>query len=316
MILSISCVLFLLPADIFYLDLLQSFSFHAILGYAFLFVFFYLFRWKYPAVTALTACLLLSIYLLPHIRNINSQSYKWQGQKVKVAHFNLLANNSSHVASVRLALSTDADLLSFQEVDMIWINQLVDGLSEEYPYFAFTNGMYHGVAVFSRYPLEEIKTYRWTGEPTLTGDVLIDRQRIHFVATHTLSPRTAERYLNRNEHLEKLASYIREQNGPVMAIGDFNAVPWSQKMMKVKKVADLTDSRKGVVPTYPSKLREGGIPIDYILHSDEIACLQFEAIDPAGSDHRGIFGEYIVRGTWENQPLSKTEGPALSEASI
>ena len=290
-LLWLSVGFFLIPTDNYFIDLLQSFTFHAVLVYLSLTCIFAFLRWRNLAASGVSVCFLLAAHLLPHIINSSSADYEVDGKAFRVAHFNILASNTSYEKSIRKALSTDADLISFQEVNIRWINQLIEKLETDYPYYAFVDGEVHGVAVFSRFPLEDIRQYYWTGEPTLTGNVILDDKNIHFVTTHTLSPRSPERSRNRNLHLQKVTEYITKVKGPVLAIGDFNTVPWSKPITHMKEHAQLRDSRNGLVPTFPAEYQLG-IPIDYILHSDEISCLKFDAVDSAGSDHRGVIGEY------------------------
>lgn len=301
-LLWVSVVFFLLPTDHYYLDLLQSFTFHAFLVYLFLTVLFALLRWRVVAVSGVSVCFLLLVHLLPHIHKSSSEEYQLYGQPFRVAHFNVLANNTSYEKSIRKAKHTDADLISFQEVNMQWINQLIDKLESDYPYYAFVDGEYHGVAVFSRYPIKNVKSYYWTGEPTLTGDVQVEGQQVHFVTTHTLSPRSPERSRNRNQHLQKITEYVSNVEGPVMAIGDFNTVPWSHPLTYLKERAKLRDSRKSLAPTYPATYRLG-IPIDYILHSEELSCLRFDAVQAGGSDHKGVIGDYMFTGPEAGQTM-------------
>lgn len=299
----ISVIFFLLPTDHYYIDLLQSFTFHAGLGYLALTCFFALLGWRTVAASGVAVCFLLAVHLLPHINN-GSSTYEVYGQPFRVAHFNVLASNTLYERSIRSAKNTDADLISFQEVNMGWINQLIEKLEAEYPYYVFVDGEVHGVAVFSRFPIDNVRQYRWTGEPTLTGNVLLNGHKIHFVSTHTLSPRSPERSSNRNLHLQKMAEYVSGLEGPVLAIGDFNTVPWSKPILHMKALTDLKDSRKSLSPTFPADYQLG-IPIDYIFHSDEINCLRFDAIDAEGSDHRGVIGEYAFSalGALQSRPM-------------
>ncbi|WPP50871.1 endonuclease/exonuclease/phosphatase family protein [Catalinimonas niigatensis] len=284
-------VIFILPSESYYIDLIQSFTFHALLVYLTVTIVFALMRWKYVAASGVGVCFLLAVHLMPHINNEVSSDYTVYGRPFKVAHFNVLYNNTSYNETLSHALKTDADIISFQEVSEAWIYELMDGLDHEYPYFAISEHEIHGVAIFSRYPLENLKTYHWTGEPNLTGDIMYDGNKVHFVATHTLSPRDPERFENRNEHLNKIAEYVQQLEGPVLAIGDFNAVPWNQHIVQIKQSTDLMDSRKSLTSTFPANYALG-IPIDYIFHSDELNCLNFEALEAVGSDHKGVIGEY------------------------
>ncbi|MEQ9438302.1 MAG: endonuclease/exonuclease/phosphatase family protein, partial [Cyclobacteriaceae bacterium] len=168
----------------------------------------------------------------------------------------------------------------------------VKRLKARYPYDDLASSPVHGVAVFSKYPVENFTTYYWGSEPNLTGNIILPDTTVHFVATHTLSPRSEERYAKRNQHLKQMAHYLESINGPVLAIGDFNAVPWNPAIVQIRRQSNLIDSRKGLTPTYPADWNVGGIPIDYILHSNELKCLGFQSIDMAGSDHKGVLGEY------------------------
>ncbi|MDF9797107.1 endonuclease/exonuclease/phosphatase (EEP) superfamily protein YafD [Catalinimonas alkaloidigena] len=287
-----SSLIFIISSEKFYIDLIQSFTFHAMLGYIFLSALFALFRWKYVTFAAFSASLLLAVYLLPHISGESNPAYSVSGETLKVAHFNVLGSNRHFDDIINNSIDLNADILSFQEVERAWALKLMDGLEMQYPYFAITEHEKHGVAIFSKYPLKNLKTYKWTGEPTLTGDVVYQDKNVHFITTHTLSPRNPERYKNRNEHLSKIAEYVKNINGPVLAIGDFNAVPWNKYIVKIKESTDLVDSRKSIASTYPANYPLG-LPIDYILHSDELSCVNFKAVNAMGSDHKGIVGEYV-----------------------
>jgi len=288
----LTVILMVLPSSNYYLDLLQSFTFHAFLGLLFFSIIFFLLKWKSSVLLSAAGIIVFAFHLLPHISNglHNGPAY---GAPFTVAHFNVLASNTLYESSIRQALNTNADVISFQEVDMEWLNELVDRLADEYPYYVFANGSVHGVAVFARHPIEQTQTHYWTGEPTLTGDLLIHGNKVHFVTTHTLSPRSEARFRNRNQHLLHIAEYVKNLDGPVLAIGDFNAVPWSHHIVQVKQKTDLQDSRKSITATYPSNLKLG-IPIDYIMHSDELSCLRFDTIEASGSDHKGVLGEYAL----------------------
>ncbi|MEK6479488.1 endonuclease/exonuclease/phosphatase family protein [Catalinimonas sp. 4WD22] len=286
-----SSLIFILPTENFYIDLVQSFTFHAMLGYVGLSALFAIFRWKYVTLTAISVSMLLAFHLLPHINNGISNEYVMNGNTFKVAHFNVLGSNRHFDDIINNSIKLNADILSFQEVERAWALKLMDGLEHQYPYFAITEHERHGVAIFSKYPLQDLHTYKWTGEPTLTGNIIYNDKQVHFVTTHTLSPRNPQRYQNRNEHLTKLAEYVKNIDGPVLAIGDFNAVPWNQYIVKIKESTDLVDSRKSIASTYPANYPLG-LPIDYIFHSDELSCINFEAIEAKGSDHKGIIGEY------------------------
>ena len=217
------------------------------------------------------------------------------------------------------ALASEADLLSFQEVTPGWAEELTQRLGDAYPYYHVVSDPHdaQGMAIFSRHPLKNVQTRYWADVPNIVGDIDLTTPRetteaamrddnpfagglpgdttVHFVASHTLSPRSESRYRRRNEHIRHIAHYLQSVDGPVLAIGDYNAVPWNPSIVAMKEKARLYDSRRTFTPTYPSRLQDGGLPIDYVFHSDDFTCLDFYAVTAAGSDHRGVVGTYRLK---------------------
>lgn len=292
-----STTLFISPPDQYYFDLLQSFAFQAFWAYGVIAIIL-LFHNKWSIGGAFAgASLLLFVYLQMNVSTYPAASPDAKGAELKVAHFNVLINNTEYEKTLNKAIDTDADLLSFQEVDTAWGSFLEAHLTDKYPYYhlAPVNRKGEGVAIFSRYPLCNVKTICWGNRPNIAGDIQIDNKYIHFLAAHTISPRSKDRFHQRKIHLEHITKYLRKQETPVLAIGDFNIVPWNRQIINLKQKAQLIDSRVGRQPTYPAYMGKWGIPIDYIFYSDELECLNFGTIHGTGSDHLGVQGTYQFR---------------------
>ena len=304
--LLISSFAFVLPAWFYELDLLQSFAAHALVGYVLLLGLFILIRTKRLAMGAGGAGVILLLclhsYILPPTLPPSAD-----GHPFTVAHFNVLATNRQYDSVIEQALASEADLLSFQEVAPHWADQLTQRLRAAYPYYHVVTDPWdtRGMAVFSRYPLKNVQTHYWTKSPNITGDIDLSSRiasneksedtLVHFVASHTLSPRSESRYRRRNEQIRHIANYLKSVKGPVLAIGDYNAVPWNRSIVAMKREAQVFDSRQKFTSTYPARLQEGGLPIDYVFHSEDFTCLDFYAVSAEGSDHRGVVGRYRLR---------------------
>ena len=304
--LLISSFAFVLPAWFYELDLLQSFAAHALVGYVLLLGLFILIRANRLAMGAGGAGVVLLLglhsYILPPTLPPSAD-----GHPFTVAHFNVLATNRQYDPVIEQALASEADLLSFQEVAPHWADQLTQRLRDTYPYYHVVTDPWdtRGMAVFSRYPLKNVQTHYWTKSPNITGDIDLSSRvasneksgdtLVHFVASHTLSPRSESRYRRRNEQIRHITDYLKSVEGPVLAIGDYNAVPWNRSIVAMKQEAQVFDSRQKFTSTYPARLRGGGLPIDYVFHSEDFACLDFYAVSAEGSDHRGVVGRYRLR---------------------
>ena len=304
--LTISSLVFVLPAWFYELDLLQSFAVHALVGYALLLGLFVLLRAKRLAFGAGGAVAVLLLCLHSYIVPPASPALT-NGPAFTVAHFNVLASNRRYDPVIRQALASEADLLSFQEVAPHWAEELTQRLRDAYPYYHVVTDPWdtRGIAVFSRYPLRNVQTHYWTKSPNITGDIDLTNQvtqneeagdtLVHFVASHTLSPRSESRYRRRNEQIRHIADYLKSVEGPVLAIGDYNAVPWNSSIVAMKRQGRVFDSRQNFTSTYPARLRGGGLPIDYVFHSEDFTCLDFYAVSASGSDHRGVVGRYRLQ---------------------
>lgn len=296
-IIIISAIIFIMPSSVYIIDLLQSFTFHAMLGYGVIGLLFLLYKRSWLTIPWFGASLLLLLFLHPYLEKESEQEVTIKSVPFKVAHFNVLCTNKKYEKTIRKAVASQADLLSFQEVDTAWAKHLEEGLRQLFPFYHIVADDHssHGLAVFSKYPLENVQVFYWSEVPNIAGDVIVSDSAVHFLASHTLSPRNKQRYRLRNQHIRQIANYLQSLEGPVLAIGDYNAVPWNHHIVSMKEKANMYDSRKDIIPTYPSVLRSGGIPIDYIFHSKDFQCINFQAIPTDGSDHRGVLGVYQLK---------------------
>jgi len=294
-------LIFVLPPQSFLHDILHSFAVQAIIGYGLVGLLASFYRNMLTVAASLGASLLIvgSLYVAQSSHTVATTNNVYaEDRVVRVAHFNVLCSNRQFQKMADSARATRADLLSFQEVSADWGDKLEQLLAEEYPYYQVTTDQQHvsrGLAVFSKYPLENVQTIYWDGMPNIAGDVLVQGKAIHFIASHTQSPRNLGRYQHRNQHIRRIARYIKTIDRPVLAIGDYNVVPWNPIIQELTQATELLHSHTGWQPTFPAHLRGMGVPIDYIFHSPEFQCRKFKALPASGSDHRGVVGEYLLR---------------------
>lgn len=214
-----------------------------------------------------------------------------------VAHFNVLMVNKDYGSTIAQALNSNADLISFQEVDERWTDSLQDALRCTYPYVHVeAQANFHGIAVFSKKPFQSVNTFYSYGDPSIEGSVLHDGQEVHFIAVHARSPIPHFNYVKRDKQLLDVEQRMNNLKGPKLLIGDLNAVPWDEQVVKLRLDTGLMDGRTSVASTFPSYIGAAGIPIDHILHSHEFRCVGFQTIAGMGSDHMGILGVFQLTG--------------------
>jgi len=214
--------------------------------------------------------------------------------EIAVAHFNVLKINKDHDSIISAAKKSNADFLSFQEIDSQWKTSLCGAFVDSYPYWIVQekDANCFGLAVFSKYPFVESEVVYLEGVANITGILDVGGEHIAFIATHTNSPLTRSNFMARNKQIDSVGKVLKKYDLPILAIGDYNAVPWDQSILSFLDNTGLKDSRKGNCATYPRQLGRFGIPIDYIFHSEHFACHSFDPIYNTSSDHAGIIGKY------------------------
>ncbi len=236
----------------------------------------------------------MALSLLPWLLTESPSSLS-PSPELRVAHFNVLYQNENHLPLIEQVLDTNADFISFQEVTHTWATQLEAHLSEEYPYsLVVPHHKGHGIAIFSRLPLEDLEVQWYSYVPSLAGSICLGGQPVKFTTAHTRTPTSPEPYRHRNHQLAQMAALHGATTGPSLLVGDLNSVPWSPELIHLLDQGHLTDSRQGWAATYPAWFTPGRIPIDYILHSGELQCLGFQTIQSIGSDHLGIVSDFAL----------------------
>ena len=294
-ILGISIVLQLLFPENYAINLLRSML--PLLGLFVLFILSlsFLFRNPFSIVVnlisfSIVAFLLFSVIQFPTYKESDLFD-------LKIAHFNVLKYNTDYNETIQLAMESNADIISFQETNTPWTRHLSEKLSFSYPYKIIVPRDLNcfGMAIFSKYPLSNIQHLKFGNVPNIGGIINKGSKKINFIASHTIPPTLKTTFNKRNNHINEIAQYLQTLKGPKIAIGDYNTVPWDQQLIRFKSRTNLMDGRPSFSSTYPSWLITPIIPIDYIFHSEDFECTNFDTIKTNASDHYGIFGCYKLK---------------------
>ena len=291
-LLLLPALILLVPTYTFALTMIQSFLFQAMLVYGLLSIFWI--RKHHYRLAGIN----FSIYLLLLIKvnaPINSGYQIQQGEEnLSVLQFNVLADNDAYDETANRVLQISPDFVSFQEVSEEWAKVLKSQLTETYPYYriAHRQDRHQGIAVFSKYPLQDLQVLDWDGTTNISGKIKVGDEAINFLSLHTRSPMSKARWKNRNRHINQAKKFVNAQEGEFLVLGDFNTVPWDRRLLNFKSSTQLVDSRKKLTPTYPTwNPFVAQIPIDYIFHSQGIGCGSLDSVDIT-SDHKAILGTY------------------------
>ena len=223
-----------------------------------------------------------------------------QNPSVSVAHIDL-SSSDEYSSTMHSLLSSDVDVISLQEYTPYWDNYLPEQLRTRYPYqLTMTRIDPYGMAIFSKYPLSKSDTLLFEDfedVPSLHASIILNAEtEVHFVSSHTMPPVNDKTYDRIRSYFELIGRYVKEIEEPVITLGDYSLPSWSDEIKLFKRVAELRDSRRDIVPGTPGRqIFLFNIPIDHIFYTNEIECTAFGTISDSTATPLGITGSYQLK---------------------
>lgn len=282
-------------------------------------------RFIVASIIAITFCIgfLGAGYKLPK----SSKTIDSAEKNIRVMTFNISQNNAGNnnyddlQAIVEFAKTENVDIFCIQEYPDN--NEVGDSLRKclsFLPYYTFPENVkgYLKVAIFSRYPIQNIKQmlFKNSYNSAITTDLLIENKTIRLICAHLQTTNFNQKRIgsiwntpsslyktiskmNVNQRIRaSQADLIREEirlsTTPVIFCGDMNDTPTSYTYKTIKK--DLQDGFEecgnGIGHTYKGLFSV--LRIDYILYSKEISGIKYESPKKVYSDHNPVIMDLVL----------------------
>ncbi len=254
------------------------------------------------------AAAVMCIFLKGSFQEADSRAFypkRNGGLMLKAAHFNVGSASQDYPTMIEKMLESDADLISVQELTPDWNLFLRQGLKQKYPHSKSVVRIdFRGLAFYSKYPLSRIDTFHFEDTPNIYGSVEVDSTygELFFICSNTEPPVNTAAYDKIRRHLMQVAQIAKGFNAPVLTIGAYNTVPWSQELKAFRTTSGLQNGRRDFTPNFlTTSPKFLDVPTNHIFHSDELESVNFETLtDDDGSD-LGILAEfqykYFLRGS-------------------
>jgi endonuclease/exonuclease/phosphatase (EEP) superfamily protein YafD len=216
---------------------------------------------------------------------------------------NVLKRNRSYERLRDLVIQEQPDLVVLIEPDQAWLDGIAD-LRLHYPYWAVAPRWdAYGIAILSRQPFQSTEVlHLGSGErPTVVARLSLKNhhdQMLTVIATHPPPPKGAVHSANRNDQLQALAQFVRQEGDALILCGDLNLSPWSPHFSDLIKRSGLADSGRGfgIQSTWPADNFLLRTPIDHCLISSHIAVRRRRLGPRIGSDHLPIILDFSLAG--------------------
>jgi endonuclease/exonuclease/phosphatase (EEP) superfamily protein YafD len=248
-------------------------------------------RWRKTAIVALLGVALTTAMMGPYFKS--SSGLKASQPTFRLVTFNAWFRNENLGPLVKFLRATDADVVILQEVDVASIEGLAKQLTA-LPHHTVTPFVRHGVAVFSRWPLQ-------TEHLQLPGSVTrISRSSVRWrdatltvFGAHLSWPLSKAKAAARAAELHALAERARRESAPVLLAGDFNLTPWSRYFERFVAQSGLKDCAlgQGVPGSWPAQAMPARIRIDHCFASDHWQVHRVVVGPSLGSDHLPIIAD-------------------------
>lgn len=213
-----------------------------------------------------------------------------EGNVYKAVAFNMKAHNKAVEQMQAWIEHENPDLLVLIEATHTQ-RKLYNALGTLYPHRIdrLTGGGF-GMVLLSKYPAELMRGSSWPGVGSNPFRVELPEGPLTLVGFHPQAPVGEKAWEWRNRSLRDLARYCREQDGPLLALGDMNCSPWSPFYQKFIEESGLHPPNVRWLPrrTWPSDFMPLWIPIDQFFISDHIQPIAEWTGAPCGSDHYPI----------------------------
>jgi len=256
--------------------------------------------------TSFIACSILAIHLKT---NTNPDLKKPQPTKnqsiIDIALINVSNINEDPDGAIQAMLTSEACILSIPDIDPMVYDFLRDTLAEKFPFCTQRIGFDPGVAVFSKYKINNQDTFFVEDLPNIVGSIKPEgqEQELFFISSTTLPPFYTKDYDRLKKQLNRIAEKASAINAPILTLADYNLVQWSDEIHDFRHKAGLKDSRRGFSPAAAGNNVFGSFfesPRDHIFFSEHFKCIGFENLQSSSEQHLGI------QGSFQFNPISST----------
>lgn len=242
--------------------------------------------------------------------------------RVSAMASNVLMENDRFADLGAVIDRADPDILFLMETDDRWVSAMEPWLSR-YPHvLRHPLGNHYGLVLATRLKVRDMRVRYLTRDDTPTAFAELESEggrTFRFVGMHPRPPTPGVDTVERDAQLAYAARFARDTDMPVVVMGDFNAVAWSDVSQSFKAVGRYLDPRigRGPIPSFDANHWIMRFPIDQLYVTQDVAVAGFARGAAFGSDHYPMIADLIFDADLaarHNQPMPPTS--PMREAEI
>lgn len=240
---------------------------------------------------------------------------------------NVLMDNRDYAPILEEITGEDPDILLLMETDQAWIDALEPVLARYPTVLRQPRDNYYGMVFATRLAVEDARMVHLTragDTPTVFAELRdAAGQAFRFIGLHPRPPLPGDSTEERDAQIRFAALFAAQSGMPLIAMGDFNDVAWSDISRMFKRVGGYVDPRigRGFYSSFDAEKWYLRFPIDQLYMTSDVAVVSFARLGPVGSDHFPMTAavrldaEQAARLNIEPEPMSEKERE-MTEKSV
>ena len=230
---------------------------------------------------------------------------------------NVLQKNRDYRRTIDLIERSDADIVLLTETDQAWADALAPALSGYPGQIARPIDNTYGMLLATRLPMRDasIQDLAQADTPSVFATLSVGGHDFRMMGLHPRPPQPKQDTEERDAELIVAARMAREmqvqRQMPVLALGDFNDVAWSDTTRLFTDLGGFLDPRKGrgTYATFPAGAVWLGWPLDHLFATEEFLLQSMSVGESVGSDHRPVHARMCLSPANGRMLNDRTERP-------
>ena len=210
-----------------------------------------------------------------------------------VLTLNVLQDNRNYARTIDLIERTDADLLLLTETDQAWVDALEGALASYDHRIDRPLDNTYGILFASKLPMSNasIQDLAQADTPSVFATLQAGENSFRMIGLHPRPPHPKQDTEERDAEIVVAAKKAQAMTMPVLALGDFNDVGWSDTTRLFRDLGGFLDPRigRGTYATFPADMVWLGWPLDHVFVTEEFMLAEKRVGESVGSDHRPIY---------------------------
>ncbi|KWV94438.1 endonuclease/exonuclease/phosphatase family protein [Erythrobacter sp. AP23] len=211
---------------------------------------------------------------------------------------NVLQDNREYGRTVDLIRRLDPDIVLLMETDRAWADAVAPALAGYPGRIDRPLDNTYGIMFASKLPMANasIQDLAQKDTPSVFATLSVGGHDFRMIGLHPRPPVPRQDTEERDAEIVMAAKQAQDLALPVLAIGDFNDVAWSDTTRLFKDIGGFLDPRigRGTYATFPAGMVWLGWPLDHLFVTEEFLFSEMRVGESVGSDHRPVIARLCL----------------------